>query len=134
MSERCDALTKRGQPCKGRPLPGKRHCLAHDPTYAEARREGSLKGGAARATARRAVKQWAALGAALGDDDLPAILKSCMFAVRAGKMTPGEANAIATLARTSVQITGDLELEARIQELEKAAGMVDTSRTIRRIS
>lgn len=133
MADRCDALTKRGAPCKGRPLPGKRHCLAHDPTYAQARREGSLKGGAAKATAKRAAKQWAALGKELGNEDIPAILKSCMFAVRSGEMTPGEANAIATLARTAVQITGDLELEARIAELE-AMMTVKPSSNVRRLA
>lgn len=132
MPAKCDAITKRGKPCKGRPLPGKTHCLAHDPTLAQARREGSRRGGAERATSRRAVKQWAALGRELGDDDLPAILKACMFAVRSGEMEPGQANAIATLARTSVQITGDVEFEDRIAKLERLAS-IKADQGVRRI-
>lgn len=134
MVDKCSAITRAGNQCRSKPLPGKTWCMSHDPALADKRREANRAGGAARSNARRAAKAWAAIGKEIGNEDLPAILRSCMVAVRDKSMEPNQANAIATLARTSVQITGDLELEARIQELEKAAGMVDTSRNIRRVS
>lgn len=134
MQGKCSAITNAGKPCKGTPIHGSQWCMSHHPDLQHEQTKIRRAGGEARSNARRAAKAWAALGKELGNDDLPSIMKSCMFAVRSGKMTPGEANAIATLARTSVQISGDLELVSRIEELEKAAGMVDTSRNIRRIS
>ena len=134
VSKSCDGITKAGKPCRGVPVHGSQWCMTHHPDLQQRQSENRRQGGAARSNARRAAKAWAALGKELGNDDLPAIMKSCMFAVRSGKMEPAQAQAIAALARTANQLTADLELEARIQELEKAAGMVDTSRTIRRIS
>lgn len=119
MVSKCSGITKAGKPCRGVPVHGSQWCMTHHPDLQERQADNRRKGGTARSDARRAAKQWAALGKELGDDDLPSILKSCMFAVKAGKMTPGEANAIATLARTSVQVTGDLDLMARVDALER---------------
>jgi hypothetical protein len=108
--------------------------MAHDPEHAERRAEGQRKGGEARSAARRAARAWAMLGEQVEAGDLPAILRSCMFAVRQGAMTPGEATAIATLAKASVSITNEVELEARIAALEEGAALAQPTSNIRRIS
>lgn len=120
MAGKCPTITKAGKACKGIVRPGHSYCMVHEPGRKESLREAGRKGGAAKATSRRLAKQWAALGSELGNDDLTAILKSCMFAVKSGDMTPSEASAIATLARTAVAITNDLELVSRIEALEEA--------------
>lgn len=94
-------------------------CIAHDPERREQLQEAARRGGEGKATSRRLAKQWAELGRATGDQDLSAILKSCMFAVKDGQMTPSEANAIATLAKAAVTISNDLELADRIAKLEE---------------
>lgn len=134
MVSKCSGITQKGKPCRGVPVYDSQWCMTHHPDLQERQSENRRAGGAARSNARRAAKQWAAFGKEMGDADLPAILKSCMYAVRDKSMSPGEAGAIATLARTSVQITGDLEHEARITELEKAAGISTRPTPIRRQS
>jgi hypothetical protein len=133
MTAECPTPTAEGNPCKGRVPPGRRYCLSHDPERRETIREAGRRGGAARANARRAVKQWAAFGKELPDAELPHVLKSCMALVKAGQMTPAEAQAIAALARTAQAITGEIELEARIAALEEASG-VPTPPNVRRFS
>lgn len=123
MASKCPSLTTAGKPCKGNPLPGRPYCLAHDPEAADARATGSRKGGEARANAKRAAKQWATIGEQVTPDQLPAILRACLFSVKAGTMEPAQASAIANLAKTSVSITNEIEMEQRLAALEAAAGM-----------
>ncbi len=132
MAKNCPSRTIAGEPCKGNPLPGRPYCLAHDPEAANRRAEGSRKGGEARANAKRAARQWAAIGEQLSPAQLPAMLRACLISVRDGTMEPAQASAIAGLAKTSVQLSHDLELEARIAALE---AIVDPTRDpkIRRI-
>jgi hypothetical protein len=123
MHRKCSQLKAGGAPCGGNALAGKAYCWSHDPDLAEQRAEGARRGGEQRSNARRAAKQWATIGEQLSAADLPAILRACMFSVKSGTLEPSQAGAIATLARTSVQLTGELELEARIAALEAAAGL-----------
>lgn len=132
MVGKCSSITKAGKPCKGKPLPGRPYCMTHDPEQAERRLEGNRKGGEARANARRAAKQWAAIGEQMDPENLPAILRACMLSVRAGTLEPSQASAIANLAKTSVSITNELELEERIKALEEAAGIMPSN--MRRIA
>lgn len=134
MVSKCSGITKQGKPCRGVPVHGSQWCMTHHPDLQERQSENRRRGGEARSNARRAIRQWTEFGKELGNEDLPAIIKSSMYAVKIGELEPAQAQAIAALARTANQLTADLELEARIAELEKAAGMVDTSRNIRRIS
>jgi hypothetical protein len=134
MHGKCNAFTKAGKPCKGRLLPDRLYCMSHDPEHADLRAEGQRKGGEARANARRAARQWAAVGEQLSAADLPAILRACMFSVRAGALEPAQASAIATLAKTSITITAEIELEQRIAALERVIGVNHPGANIRRIS
>ena len=127
MHIRCNAITKAGTPCKGRLLPGRSYCMAHDPDHADLRAEGQRKGGEARANARRAAKQWAAIGEQVSASDLPAILKACMFSAKAGAMEPAQASAITGLAKVAVSISNEMELEQRLARLEERAGIVRPS-------
>lgn len=122
-----------GKPCKGKPLPGRPYCLAHDPEAAERRAEGSRKGGESRANAKRVARQWAAIGDQMTAEDLPAILRACMISVKAGTLEPSQASAIAQLAKTSVSLSHDLELEQRIEALEAVAAVDHGTDRIRRI-
>lgn len=97
--------------------------MAHHPAYRERRAAGSRRGGEGKASARRAARAWAAAGDAIDSSDLPSLLRGAMLMVRDGDMTPGEATAIAALARASVSILETVELEQRIDALESAAGI-----------
>lgn len=132
MVTKCPSITADGEPCKGRVLPGRVYCLSHDPERKDAQREAARRGGAARANARRAAKQWAAIGEQMDAESLPAILRACMLSVKAGTLEPSQASAIANLAKTSVSITNELELEERIKALEEAAGLVPSN--VRRLA
>ncbi len=56
-----------------------------------------------------------------------------MFSVKSGHLEPSQAQAIASLAKTSVSITNEIELEARLSALEAAAGMNQPGNGIRRV-
>lgn len=133
MVRKCSQLKAGGAPCGGNALAGKAYCWSHDPELAEQRAEGARRGGEQRSNARRAAKQWAAIGEQLTPADLPAILRSCMFSVKSGHLEPSQAQAIASLAKTSVSITNEIELEKRLEALEQAAGMNQPGNGIRMV-
>lgn len=116
--ERCTAPTQTGEPCKSFAISERGFCVSHDPEYQARKHEGSRRGGEAKANARRAAKQWATIGREIDQADLPAVLRA----------------AIATLAKTSVSITNEIELEERLARLEAAAGIDQTPGTMRRIA
>jgi hypothetical protein len=130
MVARCSAITKDGKQCTVRPLPDSQWCHHHDPALAERRDEMRRKGGEARSNARRAVRQWTAAGRELETADIPHLLRSCMFSVKAGTMEPSVASAIVALAKASVSIDQDVQLEARIAALEEAVAMPGNVRRI----
>jgi hypothetical protein len=132
--ERCTAPTQSGEPCKSFAISERGFCVSHDPEYQARKHEGSRRGGEAKANARRAAKQWAAIGREIDQADLPAVLRAAIAAVWEGPLEPSQASAIATLAKTSVAITNEIELEARIAALEAAAGIDQTPGTMRRIA
>ena len=78
---------------------------------------------------RRAARLWASRGQEIEQGDLPAILRATMLDVRTGVIEPAVAQAIASLAKTSVALSANLELEARIVELEQAAGITPANMT-----
>ena len=123
---RCTATKRDGTPCRSFAV-ADGWCQAHHPERTEAHREATRRGGESRSATRRAARAWAMTGEQIRQDDLPAILRACLLDVRLGKIEPGVAGAIANLARVSVQLTADLELDARLQRLEQAAGIVRPS-------
>lgn len=122
MVVKCPEKTKAGKPCRGRVLPGHRYCLAHDPKLIERRQAGNARGGENRANARRAARLLAAAGEVIEPVDLPAMLRSCILKVAMGQMEPGQATAIAALAKASVSLSSGLEIAERLDRLEEAAG------------
>ncbi len=132
--QKCSAPTQSGEPCKSFAISSRGLCVSHDPEYQARKQEGSRRGGEAKANARRAAKQWAAVGEQLAVTDLPAVLRSCMFSVKAGTMGPAEASAIASLAKASVQLAESIEMEGRIAALEQSVGVNRPISNIRRIS
>lgn len=118
VSRQCTATTKQGPRCRAEALPGEALCFTHSPTVRAQREESRRRGGQAKSNARRAAKFWAAAGREIADEDLPAILKATILDVRAGRIEPGVATSIATLAKTAVAITVDIDLEKRIEALE----------------
>jgi len=120
--QRCTGTTRAGTPCRSFAVADSL-CQAHCPARAEAHRAAVRKGGEARSATRRAARLWAAKGDEIAQADLPAMLRSTMIDVRLGLVEPAVAGAIATLAKTSVALAHDLELEARLAALEEAAGI-----------
>jgi hypothetical protein len=134
VRELCTATRADGQPCQAQALPGRGLCIAHDPEARERHKAGQRKGGKAKSTQARAAKQWAAIGREIDPADLPAVLRAAIAAVWEGTLEPSQASAIATLAKTSVAITNDIELEERIAALEQAAGIDARPGSLRRIA
>jgi hypothetical protein len=134
VREPCTATRADGQPCQAQALPGRGLCIAHDPEARERHKAAQRKGGRAKSTQARAAKQWATIGREIDQADLPAVLRAAIAAVWAGTLEPSQASAIATLAKTSVAITHDIELEARIAALEQAAGLDQPASNVRRIA
>ena len=132
---RCTATTRSGHPCQAFVV-ADGLCQAHHPDRADAHREAMRKGGEARSAVRRAARLWADKGEQIEPANLPAMLRATMVDVRVGTIEPAVATAIATLAKTSVALSHDLELVARIEALERATGATPDNVTTlgRRIS
>ena len=119
----CTATTRAGNPCRSFAVSDAGYCQAHDPARADAHREAMRKGGEARSAVRRAARLWVDNGEQIEPANLPAMLRATMVDVRVGTIEPAVATAIATLAKTSVALAHDLEMEARLAALERAAGI-----------
>ncbi len=127
----CTAPTQAGPRCRADALPGEDLCFTHSPRVKVERADARRRGGQAKSNAARAAKMWAAVGREIPDENLPALLKAAMLDVRAGKIEPAVATALATLAKAAVSITADIDLERRIDALEQEAGL--SSGPIRRV-
>jgi len=131
--EKCTAMKLDGTPCQSFAASDSGLCVAHDPAQREAQRAASRRGGEARATAKRAARQWASIGEQISSDDLPAILKSCILSVKSGAMEPGQATAIMGLAKAAVSLSHELELETRLAAVEAALAGNQPPSNLRRI-
>jgi hypothetical protein len=131
---KCSGTKTNGQPCQALALPGESLCYAHHPDHRDAYKEAQRRGGQNRSAYRRAARQWAAAGQEVEETDLPALIRATIIDVRQGKVEPSVASAIAMLAKTAVQLTSDLELTKRIEALEEAAGIAESTGKIRRIA
>jgi len=82
----------------------------------------SRKGGLAKSNRRRAAKKFSEGG--LDPEQLQGIIGSTIVGVLSGRIAPNVGNAIAALARTSVTIREAIEVEERLADLERRAGIV----------
>jgi hypothetical protein len=120
--QKCTATKANGEPCQSFAV-REGLCQAHNPDRSTAHKNASRRGGENRSAQRRAARLWADKGRQIRDEDLVPILKACVFDVRLGTLEPAMTSAIATLAKTAMQLKADAELEARLQRLEQAAGI-----------
>jgi hypothetical protein len=131
---KCKATKADGTPCRSFAVSDAGWCVSHDPDRQESNREASRRGGENRSAYRRAARQWAAAGQEIEEADLPALIRATIIDVREGRIEPSVATAIAQLAKTAVQLTNDLELTKRIEALEEAAGLAESTGKIRRLA
>jgi hypothetical protein len=118
MHDPCRATTRDGKPCSGQARPGSSYCPWHDPELAEQRAAWRRKGGEGRSNAARARKQ---LSGDIRDlTDVKAILLRSMTAVEGEQLAPGAAQALASLARAIVVVSGAGDFEDRLAALEAA--------------
>jgi hypothetical protein len=114
--ERCTGVTRAGERCKGRALPGSVFCLNHDPAKVTQLAEWRRQGGHARSNVNRARKR---LKGGLRDfADLQGLLFEAVRKVEAGSLEPGPANAMANLARACAALAGLASFEERLSALE----------------
>lgn len=121
VRKQCTATKVNGEPCGAFALPDETMCWSHHPENQDAVKDAQRRGGKNRSAARRAAKVWASAGKQIRPHELPDLLRGCILRVASGQMEPAQASAIASLAKTSLQLSHDLELEARIAALEAAA-------------
>jgi hypothetical protein len=96
-------------------------CPWHSPELAERRAEWSRRGGVNSSNKARIRKQLP--DATLSPTELQGLLSKALRDVLTGKLEPGPANAAGGLARALVTIRESAELEQRLSELERAAGI-----------
>ena len=112
--QRCKGTTKAGEPCTV-PIAGPNgFCFRHDPSKVEESREASARGGHNRSNVARLRAAAPARLAAVYDR-----LEDALIAVENGTLQPGQASAMASLARAMATIMQVGELEMRIKELEQ---------------
>lgn len=120
MDKTCKSPNRAGGPC------GAQHyrdgwCRWHHPDLEAKRQAERAAGGTARSNKARARKQLA--DALMTTNDLDGLLCSALVKVAGGRLDPGVGTAMATIARTITTIRTTGELERRLEELERAAGI-----------
>ncbi len=116
MSKRtCSGVRPDGSPCSATPT-ASGLCFAHDPKLRQKTAEGRRAGGHNRSNASRARK-------AMGREvrDIVQIVEAAMGGVLQSRITPPQAQAVASLAGAWVKLHEHGELEARLQALEERA-------------
>ncbi len=121
MASHCQGKNRDGAPCSAHAYEGETWCRWHDPARATERAAWSRKGGAARSNKARARRQLA--DAVLTINDLDGLLCRALVQVAGAKMEPNVGSAMATIAKTVVAIRTAGDLERRLEELERAAGI-----------
>jgi len=121
-TRQCAATNKDGSACRATPRPGTNTCPWHDPSLSEDRARWKVASGKAKSNRRRAAKKYAE--GALDPDQLQGIIGSTIVGVLSERIPPNVGNAIAALARTSVTIREAVEVEERLADLERRAGVI----------
>jgi hypothetical protein len=122
MAAKCQAIARSGSRCGSPVLPGRAHCLMHDPASAEARREASRKGGKARSHKARAAKL---VPEALTADEVAGWLSLVFTATLSGTLEPKIATACATVARTLLEASAVAD-QPRVEELQEQLATLRT--------
>jgi hypothetical protein len=118
MDDRCGTTNKDGSPCNARPWKDDL-CRWHHPEAQAAIREGRRKGGRAKSNRARARRQY--LDGNLSLPEIQGLLSDALRQLLTGDLEPGRAQAIASLGRVLLAISQSVELEVRLQALERAA-------------
>jgi hypothetical protein len=109
----CKTVTKNGSNCRAT-AGGDGYCFWHSPSYAQKRKEASLKGGKNRRSVIRAEK--------LVPPRLVQVynlLENALRQVCEKQMEPKQALAIASLSKAMVEVLTAGELEERMRRLEE---------------
>ncbi len=123
MAAMCEATAASGQSCSAPARPGRRWCVWHDADAVAERREMSRKGGAARSNKSRVRKQY--VDGILSPAELEGLIGTTLKGVLMGKIAPGQAQAVASLARAAMSVREASEIEERLRSLEERAGISD---------
>jgi hypothetical protein len=118
MNGQCPIPTKSGKPCKGR-VWRDGVCRFHHPDTEAEREAGRRKGGHNKSNAARAERRMILAK----PYDVHVVLGTSLRAVFDGDMDPGTAAALATLGRATLLAIEKSDLEKRIAELERRAGL-----------
>ena len=117
MAERCSAVTKSGGRCHATVV-SEGMCAWHAPSWAERRRQWSVRGGHGKSNAARAKKKLPA--GLITTDELRGLVGLTINGVLTGQIEPGVGNAVASLSRAYIVIAeaGAAEtLQAQVDEL-----------------
>jgi len=120
----CSGITKGGQKCRARVIPGTNWCVFHSADAAQ-RRAWAAQGGANSSAQARAKK--ALPCAILTSDELISWLSLVFKQTIVGRTAPGVATASAAVAKTIVEISKAALLEERLTEIERALGIAERS-------
>ncbi len=120
MDRTCKSPNRAGGPC-GAQQYRDGWCRWHHPELEAQRQAERAAGGQARSNRARAQRQLR--DAVMSIDDMDAFLCASMVKVAAGRMEPNVGSAVATIAKTVVGIRSTGELERRLEELERQAGI-----------
>jgi len=120
MDSKCKAPNRTGKPCSATHFKDG-YCRWHHPDLEAQRAAERAAGGQARSNRARARKQLA--DAVMSITDLDGMLCRALVQVASGRMEPGIGTSMAGIAKTIVGIRATGELERRLEELERAAGI-----------
>jgi hypothetical protein len=121
-SGRCQAPTKKGQPCPNPAAEGRPYCLPHDPDRAEERRARMAELGKSGAKKKRERQAKAAIsGNPLATtEDIRAALERALAAVeRSGADPLAKADKIARLCGVALGLRRTVEIEAELEALRR---------------
>jgi hypothetical protein len=92
-------------------------CFWHSPSTASDRDEARRRGGQAKSSLNRARKQMQ--DAALSPSELQGYIAVTLRGVLTGTISPGQGNAVASLARAAITIREATVIEERLDALEQ---------------
>lgn len=120
MATGCRAVNQAGNPCAAQPWRDG-WCRWHHPDLATDRAEWSRRGGSQKSNKARARRLYT--DGVLSPVEVEGLVGTSLRAVIGGKMTPGQGQAVAALARAAMTVREVAELEQRIADLEERAGI-----------